>query len=106
MELKSSQKIRELKPELDKIKKKHKDDMRSLAQAQSELYKKHNVNAFGGILPTLLSIPIIIALYRVLLSTLGTMSDVSTSFLWLDVTTPDPFYILPLLVGGVQFVLS
>ncbi len=105
-QLKSSHKIRQLKPELDKLKEKHGKDKQALAKAQMELYKKHKVSPLGGLLPTLVSIPIILALYRVLLSTLGGDTGVDTSFLWLDVTKPDPYYILPLIVGGVQFVLS
>ncbi len=104
--LKSSHKIRQLKPELDKLKEKHGKDKQSLAKAQMELYKKHKVSPLGGIIPTLVSIPVILALYRVLLATLGGSTGIDTSFLWLDVSKPDPYYILPILVGAVQFVLS
>lgn len=104
--LRSTEKIRSLKPELDKLKEKHKNDNMAMAQAQMELYKTHNVSPFGSIIPTLLSIPVIIALYQVLLSSLGTIENVGTHFLWLDVTAKDPFYILPILVAVAQFIMS
>lgn len=102
--LHSARKIRKLKPHLDDLKEKHKDDNTALAQAQLNLYKEHGVNPFGGILPTLLSIPIIIALYRVLLTTLNNGGDFATQFLWIDVTKPDPLYILPVLVFIAQYI--
>ncbi len=105
--LKSAQKMKLLKPKLDELKEKHADDQMKLAQAQMELYREHGLNPLGGILPTLLSIPIILALYRVLLTTLqnGT-AGIATTFLWLDVTRPDPYYILPLIVGGSQWLMT
>lgn len=102
--VRSAQKIKALKPELDRLKEKHQDDKMAMAQAQMNLYKEHNISPLGGILPILLSIPIIIALYQVLLSSLSTIEGVSTTFLWLDVVKPDPFYIIPILVAAAQFI--
>lgn len=104
--LKSAQKIRRLQPQLKALKEKHKSDKMAHAQAQMELYREHGVNPLGGLLPTLLSIPIIIALYNVLLTTLSSVEGLTTALVWLDLTKPDPFYILPLLVAGAQFWLS
>lgn len=104
--LKSAQKIKKLAPKLDELKNRFQDDKMALAQAQMDLYKEHGVNPLGGILPTLLSIPIIIALYRVLLSTLGNIEGFSTQFLWLDVTKSDAWYLLPIGVALVQFIMS
>ncbi len=104
--LKSSLKIKAIKPELDALKEQFKGNSMGLAQAQMELYKKNNINAFGGILPILLSIPIIIALYQVLLSTINTVQDVGMQFLWLDVTKPDQLFIIPILIGIAQFIAS
>lgn len=67
-QLKSAKKIGELKPHLDKLKEKHKEDKQALAKAQMALYKEHGVNPAGGCLPSLLQLPIIIALYQVILA--------------------------------------
>lgn len=63
-QLKSAKKMQELKPELDALKVKHKDDKQGLAAAQMALYKEHGINPAGGCLPALIQIPIIIALYQ------------------------------------------
>lgn len=104
--LKSAQKMKELKPHLDGLKEKHGGDQMALAQAQMELYKQHGVSPLGGILPMLLSIPIIIALYRVLLTTLQNGAGVSTSFLWLNLTQTDPYFVLPIVVGLSQWLMT
>lgn len=104
--IKSAQKMRAIKPEIDALKDLHGNDKMALAQAQMDLYKKHNISPLGGILPTLLSIPIIIALYQVLLNGLSTIDGASVLFLWLDITQKDPFFVLPVLVGIAQYVLS
>lgn len=104
--VKSAKKMRNLQPRLHELQKKHKDNKANLAQAQLALYREHGVNPFGGILPTLMSIPVIIALYRVLINTLGETSGIATNFLWLDLSKSDPWYILPIGVGLLQFVLS
>lgn len=63
-QLKSAKKMQELKPQLDALKSKHKDDKQGLAAAQMALYKEHGINPAGGCLPALIQIPIIIALYQ------------------------------------------
>lgn len=67
-QLKSAKKMADLKPHLDALKSKHKDDKQSFAKAQMELYKEHGVNPAGGCLPTLIQFPIIIALYQAILA--------------------------------------
>jgi YidC/Oxa1 family membrane protein insertase len=56
-----------LKPEMDAISEKYKNDMQKKSQAIQELYRKHNINPLGGCLPLLLQMPIFIGLYRALL---------------------------------------
>ncbi len=63
-QLKSAKKMQDLKPHLDALKEKHKDDKQALASAQMALYKEHGVNPAGGCLPTLIQFPVLIALYQ------------------------------------------
>ncbi len=70
-QLKSAKKMAELKPHLDVLKSKHKDDKQAYAKAQMDLYKEHGVNPAGGCLPTLIQFPIIIALYQAILAFFG-----------------------------------
>lgn len=63
-QMKSLKKMNELKPHLDELKAKHKDDKQAFAAAQMALYKQHGVNPAGGCLPMLIQFPILIALYQ------------------------------------------
>jgi len=64
-QLKSAKKMARLKPHLDALSAKHKDDKQKLQQAQMALYKEHGVNPTAGCLPSLLQLPILFALYGV-----------------------------------------
>lgn len=64
-QMRSMKKTMELKPKLDELKKKHKEDKQALAQATMSLYKEHGVNPAGGCLPALMQIALIFPLYQV-----------------------------------------
>lgn len=64
-QLKSAKKMQQLKPHLDALSAKHKDDKKALQQAQLDLYKQHGVNPAAGCLPLLIQMPVLIALYNV-----------------------------------------
>lgn len=70
-QLASAKKMAALKPHLDAINVKHKDDKKALQQAQLELYKQHGVNPAAGCLPLLIQMPVLIALYNVFYQVLG-----------------------------------
>lgn len=63
-QLKSAKKMADLKPHLDVLKKKHDKDKTAYATAQAALFKEHGYNPAAGCLPTLIQIPVIIALYQ------------------------------------------
>ncbi|MCA9390129.1 membrane protein insertase YidC [candidate division WWE3 bacterium] len=102
--LRSAEKMKAIKPHLDNLKDKHKDDPQKMLQAQMDLYKEHGVSPFGGILPMLLSFPIIIALYSVLRNAISAQTE-GVQFLWLNLTKTDPYYILPIVVVVFQWFL-
>ena len=105
--LKASQKMKELQPELKKLKKKHGKDKKALQEAQMELYKKYNVNPLAGCIPQLLQFAVLIFLYQALISFLnGSSGMVNTSFLWLNLAEVDSTYVLPVLAAVTQLVLS
>ncbi len=108
--LKAAKAMKELQPELKKLQKKHKGDSVKLQAAQSELYKKYNVNPFAGCIPQVAQIVILIFLYNVL-SKFFTHSEINgvainASFLGLQLNHPDPTYIIPVLAGATQLLLS
>lgn len=108
--MRSAQKIKELKPEIDRLKRKHKKDKAKFQQEQINLYRKHGINPAAGCLPTLIQLAILIALYRVFMDFIqngnGNVISLNMHFLWLDLAKPDPYYLLPLMAGGSQFILS
>ena len=103
--LKSARVQREIQPELEKIKKKHKDDKQAQAQAQMQLFKERGVNPFAGCLPQILQLVILIALYRVFITNL-TNGTLNQQFFFWDLSVKDPLFILPLLAAGAQFLVS
>lgn len=62
----TQEKMAQLKPKLDELKIKHKDDKIAFAQAQGQLFKEHGVNPSAGCLPSLIPILLIIPLYQVI----------------------------------------
>ena len=97
---KSMKEMKKLQPELEKIKEKYAHDKQMLNIKTMELYKEHKVNPLGGCLPLLLQLPILFALFGVLKN--GIIPK-DSSFLWLKLSVPDPFYVLPVLNGAVSF---
>lgn len=67
-QMKSARKMSELKPHIDRLKQKHEKDKQAFAAAQMALYKEHGINPAAGCLPSLIQLPIIIALYQTILT--------------------------------------
>lgn len=91
----SMAKMKELQPEMEKIKERAGDDRQKLQQEMMELYKKEKVNPASGCLPILLQIPIFFSLYKVIFVTLELRHAP-----WLgpfqDLSAPDPTSIMNL----------
>ena len=102
--IRSMRKMASLKPQMEVIQKKYKDDKARQQQELMNLYKAHGVNPVAGCLPMFLQMPIWIALYR----TLGAAAELYHSpFIpgWIDnLTGTDPYYILPIALMAMMFV--
>ncbi len=100
---KSMAAMRKLTPRMKALKDRYGDDKERLNQAMMELYQSEKINPLGGCLPILLQIPVFIALYWVLLESVELRH--APFILWLDnLTAPDPYYVLPLIMGVSMFV--
>jgi YidC/Oxa1 family membrane protein insertase len=100
---KSMANMRQVAPRLKALKDRYGDDKERLNQAMMELYKKEKINPLGGCLPILVQIPVFIALYWVLLESVELRH--APFMLWLDnLTAPDPYYVLPLIMGVSMFI--
>ncbi len=100
---KSMAKMRRLQPRLAALKERYGDDKARLNQAMMEMYKKEKINPLGGCLPILVQIPVFIALYWVLLESVELRQ---APFIWWikDLSTPDPYYVLPVIMGVTMFL--
>ena len=133
MQLRSSKKTTEamntVKPKLEQLKKKYAKNPQKLQQETMKLYKEAGISPLGCLsspmlLSTVIQLPIYVALYRAIIQAqaatpqdfLGLSQSlyswglatqglpVSGHFLWLNLVNPDPFFVLPVLVGVTQWV--
>jgi len=115
--LRSQRDLQKLQPELEKIKTKYKDKQKQ-TQETLAFYKKHKVSPFSSCLPTLIQLPIIIALYQVFRNSLNAAS---LSALYPFISRPESVnsislgiinlsqpnkIVLPIITGALQFVQS
>ena len=89
---------REIQKKITYLQKKYKNDPARIAQERNELVRKYGMPGLGCILPLLLQMPIFFALSRILNSAIELYQ---APMLWIpDLSAKDPYYILPILVGG------
>ena len=107
---KQMDKMKKVQPHLNDLKKKHKDDPKAFQQAQIELLKEHQVNPVGGCIPQLVQLGVLIVLYQVFIHVFSSGEingqTISMTYLWFDLSKPDPTYLLPIFTGVLQMVLS
>ena len=100
---KSMAKMRVLTPRLMQLKERFADDKQRLNQEMMKLYQTEKVNPLGGCLPILVQIPVFIALYWVLLGAVE-MRDAPWIGWITDLASPDPYYILPVIMIVSMFI--
>ena len=95
--------MRKLTPRLTSLKERYGDDRQKMNEAMMRIYREEKVNPMGGCLPILVQIPVFIALYWVLLESVEIRQ--APFILWIqDLSAMDPYYILPLLMGGSMLI--
>jgi YidC/Oxa1 family membrane protein insertase len=108
--IQSQKKMKQIQPEVEKLKQKHKNDKKALQLAQIDLYKKYNINPLVGCLPQILQLVVLILLYRVLLNFVSQSEvngmAINAHYFWLDLSKPDPLFILPVLAAVTQLIMS
>lgn len=126
--LNSMKRIKEMEPQMAKLKQKFGSDKLKLSQAQAELYKQNKINPSAGCLPYILQFIVLIALYQVFTMALSGQyiasgklntllyeplkftegQPINTQFLYLDMSKPDTFNIpgIPFALPGLFLVLA
>ncbi len=101
----SMARMRSVQPRLKQIQETFKDDREKLGRAMMELYKKEKINPLAGCLPMVVQIPVFISFYRVLLESVEMRQ--APFLLWInDLSARDPYFVLPLFMGGAMFMQS
>jgi len=91
-QFKAMAEMQRLKPYVDEINKKYKDDPEKKNQELMKLYAEHKVNPAAGCLPMFIQLPLLFVLWRVIAN-----YEFGEGFLWIpDLSLPDPYYLLPL----------
>lgn len=94
--------MRKLQPRMKALQERYKDDRQAMSAALMELYKKEKINPAAGCLPMLVQIPFFISFYWVLLESVEMRQ--APFALWItDLSSKDPYFILPLLMGAAMF---
>jgi len=100
---KSMAQMRKLTPRLQHIKERFGDDRQKLHEQMMKVYQEEKINPLGGCLPIVVQIPVFIALYWALMSAVELRQ--APFALWIhDLSEPDPFYILPLVMAATMFI--
>ena len=98
----SMAKMRAVAPRMKQIQESFKDDREKLGRAMMELYKREKINPLAGCLPMVVQIPFFISFYWVLLESVEMRQ--APFLLWInDLSSRDPYFVLPLLMGGAMF---
>ncbi len=89
--------LRKITPELNEIKERYKDDRQRQSQETMKLMKKHGANPLGGCLPLLIQMPFFIGFFFALREMVELRH--SELFIWSDLSSPDPYFIMPVMFG-------
>jgi YidC/Oxa1 family membrane protein insertase len=105
-QVKSTKAMQELQPKMKDIQAHYKNNPQLMQQKISELYKSAGVNPLAGCLPLLIQMPILMGMYYSLFN-FEYPSAAAAQFLWIpSLSSPDPYYILPVLSAASTFFVQ
>ena len=100
---KSMAKMKAINPRITEMRERLKSNPQAMQQEMMKIYREEKVNPLGGCLPIMIQIPVFIALYWVLLSSVEMRN--APWMLWInDLAQPDPFFILPLVMAVTTMI--
>lgn len=116
--MRAQKRMQEIQPKIEKIKEKYKDDKQKIAMETMAVWKEAEISPLSSCLPILMQLPFLIALFYVingglnpdnsylLYSSYGglTINDINVNFFGILDLTKINLYVLPLIVGGLQFL--
>ena len=107
-QVKSMRAMQDLKPDMDRLRAKYKDDKQKQQEELMKLYQERKVSPFGSCFPILIQMPIFISVYVVVRSFGNTHESFNSGgALWFqDLSVQDPFYILPVISAVTMLAAS
>jgi YidC/Oxa1 family membrane protein insertase len=93
----SMAKMKAVNPKITEMREQFKDNPQKIQTEMMRIYREEKVNPMGGCLPIMVQIPVFIALYWVLLSSVEMRNAPWMGWIQ-DLSSPDPFYILPIVM--------
>lgn len=99
-QMRSSQKMKLIAPEMNAIREKYKDDQKTQQQETMKLYSQYGVNPAGGCLPLLLQMPILYALWAVMRNAID-LRQADFAFWITDLSLPDYIVQFPFSILGI-----
>jgi YidC/Oxa1 family membrane protein insertase len=124
-QLRATKSMQAIQAQVAELQKKYAKDRQRLAQEQMKLYRQSGMNPLGCVWTMLIQLPVWIALYQSIIKVLAVAPEdflslakhlytswplvfsqvpLENQFLWLNLATPDPWLVLPILVGGSMWV--
>lgn len=99
----SQQEMKKIQPKIKELQQKYGHDRTLLGQKQMEVYKEYGINPVAGCLPLLIQLPIWFAFFQMLRNSVELYDQ---PFYWwiTDLTMPDPYMVLPVLMGASMFI--
>ncbi|MGH7569430.1 MAG: membrane protein insertase YidC [Gemmatimonadales bacterium] len=102
--MESAIRMQAVAPLIKETQERYKKEPERLQREMLRIYKEHKVNPFGGCVPMLIPLPVLLALFFVFDNTIAFRG---VPFLWLpDLARPDPYYIIPLVMGLSMYALT
>lgn len=99
----SMAKMRKVQPLIARMKEQYGDDRQKMSMEMMNLYRKEKINPLGGCLPILIQMPVFLALYWALQESVELRQ--APFFFWIkDLSVMDPWFVLPLIMGGTMFI--
>ncbi len=100
---KSMAKMKAINPKIMEMRERLKDNPQQIQTEMMRIYREEKVNPMGGCLPIVIQIPVFIALYWVLLSTVEMRNAPWLGWIH-DLAAPDPYFILPFIMTGTSLL--
>ena len=95
--------MKKIQPKLEKVREKYEDDRQRMTEETMKLFRENDVSPMGGCLPMLLQMPILYGLYVMIYNSVE-LYEASFMLWYTNLAAPDPYYVLPILMGVVMFV--